>query len=88
MSCGGIRMLALELPATFFPCATVSNPLNPTSLLLQLREGLSKLANPRLPAVPGGDVAGVVLEADAGSAFKPGAWHSGAATSQDACSLA
>lgn len=47
--------------------ATSVNPVD-----YKLREGLSKLANPRLPAVPGGDVAGVVLEADAGSAFKPG----------------
>lgn len=40
--------------------------------LPQLREGMGGLAGPRLPAVPGGDVSGVVLEADAGSAFKTG----------------
>lgn len=42
----------------------------------QLRDGfglLSKLAGPRLPVIPGGDVAGEVVEADDGSAFKPGA---------------
>lgn len=41
----------------------------------QMRTGfglLSKLAGPRLPTIPGGDVAGEVLEADEGSAFKPG----------------
>lgn len=31
------------------------------------------LAGARLPAVPGGDVAGTVVEADASSPFKPGA---------------
>ena len=30
------------------------------------------MAGPKLPAIPGGDVAGVVAEADADSAFKPG----------------
>ncbi len=48
--------------------------------MLQLREGLGWLADPRLPAVPGGDVAGVVLEADASSAFKPGPCQGIAAT--------
>ncbi|KAI7845014.1 hypothetical protein COHA_001380 [Chlorella ohadii] len=47
--------------------ATSTNPVD-----YKLREGLGWLADPRLPAVPGGDVAGVVLEADASSAFKPG----------------
>lgn len=75
-------MLAQPAGSAF---ATVSNH---RPHLPQLREGLSKLANPRLPAVPGGDVAGVVLEADAGSAFKPGAWHSAGAISQYACNLA
>ena len=42
---------------------------------LQLREGYGgRLASPKLPATPGGDVAGVVVEADAGSKFKPGTW--------------
>ena len=48
-------------------------PLLTTTARMQLRSGMGgRLAGPRLPAVPGGDVAGVVAEADAGSAFKPG----------------
>lgn len=42
----------------------------------KLRQGfgalLDKLAGPKLPAIPGGDVAGVVESAPEGSAFKPG----------------
>lgn len=47
----------------------------PKNTSRQLRDGfgmLSKLAGPRLPGIPGGDVAGVVAEADEGSPFKPG----------------
>lgn len=43
----------------------------------QMRDGFGglagKLATPKLPCIPGGDVAGVVEQADEGSAFKPGA---------------
>ncbi|KAL4443022.1 hypothetical protein ABPG77_008513 [Micractinium sp. CCAP 211/92] len=42
----------------------------------KLRQGfgalLDRVAGPRLPAIPGGDVAGVVESAPEGSAFKPG----------------
>jgi hypothetical protein len=42
---------------------------------MQMREGFGFISSMlmRLPATPGGDVAGEVLEADPGSKFKPGA---------------
>jgi NADPH:quinone reductase len=46
--------------------ATSVNPVD-----FKLRAGLVPFA--KLPKVPGGDVAGVVVEADPGSQWKPGA---------------